>query len=460
MPTSTRSILALAAVAALAGSLPGAKLATAADDNAPGAASSRKAVDAPTAPPKNLKKVGDHWTPYTPPDPESFPPGATLHIIEAGETLWGLADFTYNNPYLWPQLWDQNRYITDSHWIYPGDPVLVPARPEVVTQAGPEAAVPTQIVPQGQEGAPPTNLEPLQGEGEEGAATPEGPLQAETPPAQPAPAAPTRTTDPWSGPGWHAGALVQPDEVRCSGYIAEDDARDDLYIAENDEPKFHNIVTGSLVYLSQGKDSDKVHPGAVFSIVEREGTVLHPVSGKTEGRYYKRMGELKVVKVLDDAALATVTFACDAIRVGDDLVEVDRTTVPDRPIPAFDRLRVERNGKATGTVIHTKDAVVNPASGDIVQIDLGSEDGLKPGDFLTAFAAVRHNSKGHMPDYHYRYINEVYSSADQHEDRGRDVYPPLPVGQMVVMTTQPHTATVKIVYSIREVTLGSLVEAD
>src|SRR5207245_5610978 len=40
-----------------------------------------------TAPPKNLKLVGDHWTPYTPPDPESFGAGATLHIIVPGATL-------------------------------------------------------------------------------------------------------------------------------------------------------------------------------------------------------------------------------------------------------------------------------------------------------------------------------------------------------------------------------------
>ena len=51
----------------------------------------------------------------------SFAPGATVHIIVPGETLWGLADITYNNPWLWPQLWNENRYITDSHWIYPGD---------------------------------------------------------------------------------------------------------------------------------------------------------------------------------------------------------------------------------------------------------------------------------------------------------------------------------------------------
>ena len=60
-----------------------------------------------TAPPTNLKKVGDHWTPYDPPDPESFPPDATLHIIVPGDTLWDLADLVFGNPYLWPPIRDE-----------------------------------------------------------------------------------------------------------------------------------------------------------------------------------------------------------------------------------------------------------------------------------------------------------------------------------------------------------------
>src|SRR5262245_16764920 len=137
MPTSKKSILATAAVLALACSVIGLRAAAQEDQAAPekpGAAATApekepstapELVPAPqppptapstapapaapaakpkparakraasgsepsTAPPRNLKKVGDHWTPYDPPDPESFPSDATLHIIAPGETLWGL----------------------------------------------------------------------------------------------------------------------------------------------------------------------------------------------------------------------------------------------------------------------------------------------------------------------------------------------------------------------------------
>jgi len=425
---------------------------------APSTSTAAMTEPAPTAPPRNLRKVGDHWTPYNPPDPESFTPDATLHIISAGETLWGLADLTYNNPWLWPQLWDQNRYITDSHWIYPGDPVLVPPRPVVVTPVGERAGVPTEIVPQGQEGAPSAALDPMNIPETEDAETLEEPLAAETPAVAAATAAAAPAPGAYPGGVSRSISLVDRDEIRCSGYIVEDDTRGDLYIAENDEPMYENVAIGSLLYLNHGRDDARVVPGAVFSVVQGEGTILHPVSGRTQGNYYQRAGEVRVLKVLEDTALATVTFACDEIRVGDNLVPVETTTVPTRAIPTLDPLGVERNGKPTGYVIHTRDSSVNVATGDMVQVDLGREDGLTPGDFLTAFVPVHADRKHVMPDYRYKYGNEVFSRPDLHQDDGRDTYPDLPVAQMVVVTAGAHTATVKIVYSLREIAVGSMVE--
>lgn len=479
MPNWTSRFLAPASALALAGLLLGldpsvaqdepaaqpdgttASVAAPAEVNAPAAAPApaprRVAVTegAPTAPPRNLRLVGNHWTPYNPPDPESFPPDAVLHIIVPGETLWGLADLSYNNPYLWPQLWDMNRYITDSHWIYPGDPVLVPPRPVVVTQAGENAGVPAEIVPQGQEGAPPTDL----GDFPDGETAPE-PLAAAPPAASGGPKSSPRSSGSYPGGVSQNASLIDLDEVRCAGYIAEDDKRSDLYIAENDEPTYEGVSLGSLLYLNRGKDDPRVVPGAVFSVVEREGTVLHPISDSTMGTYYRRTGEVTVIKVLADTAIATVSFACDEIRVGDGLVAVDAQPVTTGPIPPFDRLRVERNGKATGHIIHTRDTIVHAATGDVVQIDLGKEDGISPGDFLTAFADVHSDRKHVMPDYDFKYGNEIFARPDLHQDDDRTDYPAVPVAQMVVMITGDHTATVKIVHAVREVTVGSMVEVD
>jgi LysM domain len=402
----------------------------------------------PTAPPRNLKKVGDHWTPYDPPDPESFPPDASVHIIVKGETLWGLADLSYNNPYLWPQLWDQNRYIFDSHWIYPGDPLLVPPRPMVVSEG-----TPAEVVPQGQEGAPSTSLEPMpEGEGEV-----QEPLTAE---AQPAPEQPAQR-DRSGYAGGHEPLMVDQSDIRCSGYIAESGKRSHLFIAENDEPGYDNVTLGTIIYLNRGsKNDERLQPGARFSIIEREGKVQHPISDRSQGWFIKRLGEIKVLKVMEDTAVAVVTFACDEIRVGNELVEIAYQQVPQRTAPPFDRLRFERNGKPTGYVIHVQDTVVRVAAGDLAQIDLGNEDGLNPGDFLTAFELITPGKRPHQTETHYKFNGEVFEGADLHYDYFRDEYPAKPVGQMVVVSTGSHTSTVKVIHAVSEVHRGTMVEVD
>jgi hypothetical protein len=45
------------------------------------------------------------------------------HLVRKGDTLWGLCDFYFNNPYQWPRIWSYNPQIQNPHWIYPGDVV-------------------------------------------------------------------------------------------------------------------------------------------------------------------------------------------------------------------------------------------------------------------------------------------------------------------------------------------------
>ncbi len=45
------------------------------------------------------------------------------HVVRRGDTLWGLCDFYFQNPYQWPRLWSYNPQLKNPHWIYPGDEV-------------------------------------------------------------------------------------------------------------------------------------------------------------------------------------------------------------------------------------------------------------------------------------------------------------------------------------------------
>jgi len=390
-----------------------------------------------TTPPRGLKLVGNHWTPYQPPDPESFPEGAQIHIIVNGDTLWGMAGTHFQNPYLWPQIWNENRYILDSHWIYPGDPLLLPPRPTVVSEIVPasgQTGSPAMPSPGPQETAPEPNGSGTETEEVAPQASAASDLQDEGP----SPAA-------------------DYSDLYCTGSVRPDYQKTELYIANSEDVKI-GLTTGDLVYLNGGRDGGKVKPGDSFLVIAKGSEVFHPVTGKWVGTYVRRLGKIKVLAVQDQTSIAEITESCqDRIEVGFE-VEADRTlTSPIARQVAFNKLDVEPSGKPNGYIVHLQDGMNDALAGSMVDVDLGSSDGVHAGDVMLIYLS---NTPPRQRDvtYDYKWNERRYQSQQLRDDDKNLLFPRKPIGLLMVISTSERTSSAKIINATRDVEVGNLVE--
>ncbi len=299
-----------------------------------------------TPPPKPLHKVGQHWTAYNP--PSQFPDGAKVHIIKKGDTLWDLARQYLGNPYLWPQIWERNSYVRDSHWIYPGDPIVVDI---AVTKA--PAPQPTPPTP-----TPAPVAKPKPGEAKVAAA-----------------------------PAGEAIPLGNSSDVYCFAILDEKGTGYPFEVMSSEQGPYQDSFTvGDIVYINEGK-AEGVKPGDRFFVLESKGELHHPISGASMGVLYKQVAQVKVLCAQQHTSITEITSACDPVVVGDVLKPYSPIPVP-LALKTAPKGRCDApNGKPTGVIVHMKDGTLIGGDSTLMMLDLGSADGVYPGMFVTIYHA-------------------------------------------------------------------------
>jgi len=372
-------------------------------------------------PPKQGHWVRGHWTPYEPPDPAAFPEGTKVHMIVAGDTLWDLAATYLGDPWLWPQIWDQNRYVLDSHWIYPGDPLIVPGPPTVVGEVLQSPATPP----------PPADVQPI---------------LASPPAVAAAPAAPAAPQV--LGP--ELLPVADESDLYCARYLRSDQPAPTLIVAEREDLAKAKLSTGEVVYLNGGL-SQSVLPGQEYSILRTGREVLHPLTGEVMGTVTHQVGRLKVIASQDQTATAMIEMACSDISVGDWLEPFEELPVPLSAGAPFQRYGLEFEETSKGYIVYTSEDLQNVATGNLIEIDLGSNEGLAPGDHVMIYRTY-HREKGFYSTESYIDVAHPKESLESAGD-----FPAVVLGQGVVLRVADNHATAKVVRSVREITIGDRV---
>lgn len=297
---------------------------------------------AQTAPPRPLHLVGDHWTPYDP--PQAPPEGMEFYIIQPGDTLWDLARKNLGDPYLWPQIWEQNKYITDAHWIYPGDPLLIAKVVEPAAVAGEEA--PSQ----------------------EEAQAPE------------VPAAPEGDGLPVAKPT----ALGSESDIYCYCLVKPKDEVLPLTVTGTDESARYNLSEGQIVYVNGGT-AQNVNAGDEYFIVRDMGLLKGCRGEKVLGRRWEYTGRLIILCAQENTSTAKVMGACQEILRGDRLMPFVSVPIPARALPPFMPLCPAEAKDPVGCIVHVKLDLISIGQGEVVTVDLGSSNGVKEGDLLRVY---------------------------------------------------------------------------
>ncbi len=280
-------------------------------------------------------------------------------------------------------------------------------------------------------------------------------------------------------------AIAGKTNLYCAGYIqtAPVDTSYELVGAVS-EADGHIYSQGNFVYFRGGADRG-VKVGDMFSVIRPRGQVESRwTSKKNIGFYVEELGIVEIIRVKNDVSIAKINTSCDNFQFGDLL-----QPIPNRVSPMFEQrppldIFADPTGKVRGRILMAKDSRELLGCNQIVYIDLGAEDNVQVGDYLTIYRTL---GTGNIFDTvtnesvsarNENYESDEYSGGKFSNQAGRKkgstargkvvttegVKDRRPnglrkiVGEMVILNVKEKTATAVIVRTASEIHTGDRVE--
>jgi RNAse (barnase) inhibitor barstar len=257
--------------------------------------------------------------------------------VKKGDTLWDISNKELQDPFLWPKIWKENPDIKNPDLIYPDQTVKIPLyllQKEIKEEPTPEPVA---------EKAP----EPVKEEVKE-----EAPAPVQIKP------------------------LVENNVYLASGFVGDLPFFDGTI----DGDPSGRIIFGNndMVYV---KFKGEVKVGDRYYIYHQGPAVIHPATGVMMGYVMEPVGILEVKKFEYGETVAEILQGFSEILIGDFLVPFYEMQSPvvERPF---------RKPEVDGYVVATRQLKIMSGNNDIVFIDRGEEDGLKPGDLINTVAVI------------------------------------------------------------------------
>lgn len=265
-------------------------------------------------------------------------------------------------------------------------------------------------------------------------------------------------------PALNMGNTPTPADLYCSGFITTQHVPDSRFVMAgyNSPDQTRYAGQADLVYI-HGKD---LKEGDRYEILRHVKDPNHyeffagqQAAIHNAGQPYFELGYVRIVEVQNQTGIAKPELSCGDIVPGDIAIPFE-----ERHAPAFRAVTLQRfappDGKTQGRIIMANEFDSFVGSKYKVYLNIGSDKGIKVGDYLRATRTYSHAY--HDPDAGMSLKASAVedTQADSYHISGGELasLPRLTLGDMVVLSVHKKSATAMILTALQDIRVGDGVE--
>jgi len=259
----------------------------------------------------------------------------------------------------------------------------------------------------------------------------------------------------------------QPDAstVYCSGFVTDQKVPDEVRLVSGEQSTYKVIFErGDFVHINRGSNQG-VKEGDRFTVVRPQGDPMDVQWFKWQFKLLKAMGtpyidagQIRVVKAQPNVSVAEVTFSCGYMQRGDIILPFEeRPVAPYKESAKFDHF-APVSGKPVAMIVAGKDFRQASGKNDAVYVNLGTNQGVKVGDYFRVFRYQGSLAESAPQTKGYQYTIYGFGSAPKRyewNDLPREV-----LGEGIVLSASHNSSTVMLTYASSEIVAGDYVEVE
>ena len=265
-------------------------------------------------------------------------------------------------------------------------------------------------------------------------------------------------------------------DLYCAGFVSKNLVPDANFISGGiDTPNTTKYGLGELIYLS-GKGYEL---GQRYAVVRelRDPNRYEVYPGqfaqlKAMGQPYAELGTIRIVDTRHHTAIAHIEMSCGPIMPGDIVAPfVEKASIAPHGPVHFDRF-LPSTGKSSGRIVMAKDFDTELGTGTKIYLNLGSNQGVKPGDYMRAVRTYETDLHNPVDSLSFKASTAddtqtkppSFESGMLDRSKGPNIHvadlPRRAIGEIVILSSTPTTSTGMIVYALEDVHIGDVVELD